>query len=265
MHKVRIDAGVVTLVYKLGARIRIEPRANDTVAIHHGALLYALEIGSSVSKTAPRHWGLQEPLPVSETVSQAADYTITNTTAWAIAIDPSTLRFESGGNHPSSGHVVPNMRPLPNPIFAPGASPSFIRALACEIDWEYAYGGIPAEPPLLKDRRCTSDFVFEVRFVPYGAAKIHMAQLPTLNLPPWRKHPSSPSSFSSSSPSHPRYQHQDLPVGTIDDSHSDNSGDDDHRLQTERGIITDNAKQPQQQREQEQVQMQLPAGMEMEL
>ena len=263
MHKVRIDAGVVTLVYKLGARIRIESRANDTIAIHHGALLYALEIGSSISKNPPRGWRLQKPLPVSETVSQAVDYTITNTTAWAIAIDPSTLQLESRENHPSSSHVVPNMRPLLNPIFAPGASPSFIRALACEIDWEYAHGGIPAEPPLLKDRKCTSDFVFEVRFVPYGAAKIHMAQLPTLDLSPWKHHSSlsfSPTLYHRYS--HARHQHQDLLASTI---HNDDSVDDDHRIQTEQRIIAGNEGQQRQQQEQEQEQVQLSTGMELEL
>ncbi|KAI9885016.1 MAG: hypothetical protein M1823_003184 [Watsoniomyces obsoletus] len=198
MHTLQIHAGITTVTYHLGAEIRIEPRANDTIAIHHGALLYALEIGQKVTSRPPRSF-FQQPLPEKDILPQTRDYTIMNTTAWAVAIDPTSLKF-----HPSKSNARDQNRvedddgeeeeeqkkdkfgmeevvhPLPNPIFKPGSPPTFITARACEIEWSYEHG-FPSIPPLLRERKCVSE-VYQVKLIPYGAAKIHMAELPTLNL-----------------------------------------------------------------------------------
>lgn len=173
MHKTTIKAGRTAITYKLGARIRIEKRANDTVAIHHGSLLYALEIGAKITSRHPRDWEYQLPLPAETTVPETRDYVITNTTAWAIAIDPSTLKF----HHSNPANSI---KPLPSPIFQAGAPPTFITAQGCEIDWGY-WKDVPADPPLPEMRKCKGK-PFQVNLIPYGAAKIHMAQFPTVDL-----------------------------------------------------------------------------------
>ncbi|KAI9857375.1 MAG: hypothetical protein M1813_008278 [Trichoglossum hirsutum] len=176
MLHVAIGKGTTKVTYKLGARIRIEPRINDTVAIHHGALLYSLEIGAATSSLPPLDWRYQLPLPPKQVVPQAHDHTITNTTVWAVAIDPSTLIFQT-----TSLESLETVEPLPNPIFQEGAPPTSITAMACEINWGYHSKGVAREPPGAGMRNCTRD-AFRVKLVPYGSAKIHIAEFPTVDL-----------------------------------------------------------------------------------
>ena len=199
MHKIAIPAGRTSVRYVLGARIRVVRRANKAVSVYHGALLYALDVGMDVRSDAPRAW-TQQYLSDDEVVPEAKDYVVTNTTAWAIAIDPATLTFRSGRLPRSDAaaaaavdqiHVSPlhddddddddgQPVPLDNPVFTPGAPPGSITVRACEVEWDCPKG-VPADPPSLTARECTSE-PFTARLIPYGAAKIHMAELPTVDL-----------------------------------------------------------------------------------
>jgi len=171
MHTISLPLGTSTVTYVLGAAMVVQPRANDAVAIRYGALLYALEIKTSVASTRARNWQDHTKYPVDYAPRQARDYVIDSTSPWAVAIDTSTLRL----------HVhFPTTETLPNPIFVPGAPPTSITVKACEIDWGFSQG-VAAEPPPLERRRCTGR-VFEARLIPYGAAKLHMAELPTMDL-----------------------------------------------------------------------------------
>ena len=51
---------------------------------------------------------------------------------------------------------------------------------ACEIAWGI-YKGVPDVPPPKAERKCLGD-VFEARLEPLGAAKLHMVDLPSINL-----------------------------------------------------------------------------------
>ena len=207
MHKIAIPAGRTSVRYVLGARIRVVRRANNAVSVYRGALLYALDIGMDVQSQAPRAW-TQQYLSDNEIVPDARDYVVTNMTAWAVAIDPATLAFRSGrpprSNAAVAGatdqiHVSPlqngdddddddddddndngQTAPLDNPIFTPGAPPGSITVRACEIEWDCP-NGVPADPPSSTARECKSE-PFTARLIPYGAAKIHMAELPTMDL-----------------------------------------------------------------------------------
>ncbi|KAI9796672.1 MAG: hypothetical protein M1825_006521 [Sarcosagium campestre] len=173
MQEISLDKGNVTVVVHLGADIRVEPRSHDAVAIHHGALLYALEIGTEVTSYYPKDWQYQRPLPEYRRVDESRDYIMLNTTAWAVAIDPSTLKLHS----PPASSATPGK--LPPNIWDVGASPVCMTALACEIDWGFA-NGVPAEPPIQDENSCIGD-AFEVRLIPYGAAKIRIAEFPVAN------------------------------------------------------------------------------------
>ncbi|KAK5150391.1 hypothetical protein LTR04_006817 [Oleoguttula sp. CCFEE 6159] len=202
MHKISVPAGTSTIGYTLGADVVVEPRSNDTVAIHHGALLYALTPGQTVQKLPPRDWQNKTVYPTDYYPPQVHDTYMLNTSAWNIAIDPSTVKFQSksssSSSSPASSHMAgqntngqrptsPNTTPpqtqappLPNPIFAPGAPPTSITAMACEIGWPI-YKGVPSPLLLKRDRACLGG-AFEVSLVPYGAAKLHVAEFPTVDL-----------------------------------------------------------------------------------
>ncbi|KAL1987371.1 hypothetical protein VTN96DRAFT_4087 [Rasamsonia emersonii] len=161
LHRISLDGGISTVVYSLSTDIRVEQRANDTVSIYHGALLYSVPIGENVTTHSSNYPGA--PPEVQE-------YTMLPTTKWALAIDPSTLRFNASQNNGS----------LPNPIWTLNAPPVTITATVCEISWDLVNGYAP-NPPLPGQRNCTGD-PFEIALVPYGSAKLHMAELPTVSL-----------------------------------------------------------------------------------
>ncbi|KAA6410277.1 MAG: hypothetical protein FRX48_05698 [Lasallia pustulata] len=174
MHMISINSGQSTITYILSANIVIEPRANSTIAVHYGALLYALSIGEQTSVGPPTNWQNRTAYPSDYAPPQSHDWTINNTTAWDYAIDPSTLKYQS--RTPSNSTI----QSLLNPIFTSGAPPGNITAMACEIAWPIAKG-VPAAVPVPGQKNCTEPTV-QVTLVPYGAAKIHMAEFPTVQL-----------------------------------------------------------------------------------
>lgn len=175
MHMVSISSGQSTITYTLGASIVIEPRANSTIAVHYGALLYALSIGEQFTVGSPTNWHNQTAYPSGYAPPESHDWTISNTRAWNYAIDPSSLQYQSNTTSDST-----SIRPLPSPIFTSGAPPGIITTMACEIDWPIARG-VPATVPLPGQRKCTRP-TLQVTLVPYGSAKIHMAEFPTVQL-----------------------------------------------------------------------------------
>ncbi|KAJ9143330.1 Six-hairpin glycosidase-like protein [Pleurostoma richardsiae] len=175
MHKIAItDAGTTEVAYKLSTSIRVEPRINSTVAVHYGALLYGLSISSINSSTIPWDYQTNAPMKEGYAPAEARDWTITNTSAWNYAIDPSTLQYHY------CGQAAPG-RELANPIWAPGAPPNVITAKACLIDWPLYLDSIPGRVPLPEERRCIGP-VEQVELRPYGSTKLHMTDLPVLDL-----------------------------------------------------------------------------------
>ncbi|RMZ75343.1 hypothetical protein DV738_g5535, partial [Chaetothyriales sp. CBS 135597] len=173
LHTVTIPAGRTTLEIWFGADIRIQHRANDTIAVHHGALVYSLAInGQYYSRPPGRYPGGQAP-------PQSRDWTILPASPWNVAIDPSTLKFHQYDNRYDDE--------LPNPIWDEHAPPVSISALACQIDWTLTDGGWAPEPPRKGARNCTGP-AFPVELRPVGSAKLHVVELPTVDLSPGSVH-----------------------------------------------------------------------------
>lgn len=169
MTAVHIHAGHSKVIYVLSAAIRITPRANSTVAIYHGALLYALDVGQTAIH--PQSASLSSPSPW-----QVHNYYLNNTRPWNIAVDTSTLEF-----HPAPSSVNPNAQ-LQSPIWAPQGPPSYITGKGCEIEWPLL-NGLPAPVPLpINGSRTCTGRVMDVVLRPYGSLKVHMAELPTADL-----------------------------------------------------------------------------------
>lgn len=168
MHRIDVTAGTTVIIYQLAAasRPRVEQRANETVAVYHGALQYAVSVAGMYSSRPPQNYPEGSGAP-----TEARDLTITPNSTWAVAIDPSTLQFMTN---------VTGDEQLSNPIFAENAPPVAISALACEINWNMT-DGYASMPPKIEHRKCKGK-PFTVMLRPYGSAKLHMAELPTVDL-----------------------------------------------------------------------------------
>ena len=169
LHTFTMPAGKTQLEVWFGASVRTESRGSDSIVVHHGSLVYSLAPRGDYISTRPgRYPGDQAP-------DQARDWTILPTEPWNVAIDPTTLKFYQYDNRYDDV--------LPNPIWADRAPPVSISALACQIDWTLTDGGWAPEAPLMGGRNCTGPaFVVELR--PVGSAKLHMVELPTVDLSP---------------------------------------------------------------------------------
>jgi hypothetical protein len=93
-----------------------------------------------------------------------------------VAIDTSTLRFNPGGNENEAlVRAFGDRNEGPNQ--APG---SFLSVDGCQIDWTVLGGVAPNPPP--KNPTCVGEKQ-TYRMIPFGLAKVHMAELPTVKLP----------------------------------------------------------------------------------
>lgn len=171
LHSISVPSGQSTFSITLTPSSPIVTQAlgNDSIAVYSGPILYALEIGASVSTSTPLTFQ-QTAYPPQYLIPQAVDYTMTNTTPWNIAIDPSTLSFHSNST----------TAPLANPLWAPSAPPTWMTALGCEINWPL-YTDVPGVVPPLQGRTCLGS-VMNVTLRPYGSQKLHMSVLPTIDL-----------------------------------------------------------------------------------
>lgn len=178
--KISVPKGKSRLLYTIGTEIRTSARANDTVSVYRGALLYAIPIKGDDKSTLPHNYSNLTEYPPGYAPPESRDYTMTNTTEWNIAIDPSTLEYVS--SCPSSRTIKDKPAKLPSPIFALGAPPMYMTAKGCLIDWPLIFNeSTPGPPPTGNERKCLGEF-FDVKLVPYGSAKLHMAELPTIDL-----------------------------------------------------------------------------------
>lgn len=183
MTPVPLDSGTSALTYTIGANIRVEHRANSTVAVYYGALLYALDVGQTLTTLSITLYNnsYADGIPYNTSAplipEQVHDFAFTNTTPWNIAIDISSLTFHTTFN----GTTEPALQ---NPIFDYHAPPTYISGKGCEIDWPL-YSGLPAPlsalPEGVSHRKCTAN-VTDVILRPYGSLKNHMAELPTVDL-----------------------------------------------------------------------------------
>ncbi|PLB33719.1 uncharacterized protein BDW47DRAFT_134944 [Aspergillus candidus] len=158
LHTIPVDAGKTRVEVRLAPTVRVEQRANDTVSLFHGTLLYANPVGFNDTTT------LDPSYPEGTAPEQVRNHALQPTGQWAYAVDPSTARYEGLDKDGGS---------LPDLLWTTGA-PTAIIVTVCRIDWPMQ-DGFASNPPLGESRRCV-----EVRLVPYGSAKLHMAELPVM-------------------------------------------------------------------------------------
>lgn len=180
LQALTLPAGASSISLTLSQDIKLEKRANASIAVRAGPLLYALQIPSYNTSTpisqqnSSASLSTSPKLELGPTPSQVRDYQIfpLSTSSWNIAIDPSTLSFHT------SYHTGEREPELPSPLWADGVSATWIEGRGCLIDWPVWKGGPGPVPP---DRKCLGGS-FGVKLIPYGGAKIHMSELPTVEL-----------------------------------------------------------------------------------
>lgn len=168
MTAIHLHAGPHKITYHLSAALRVTQRTEDTISVYHGALLYALDVGQSIAH--PAH-DSSSGFP-----TRAHEHKIENKRPWNIAIDPSSLEF-----HAASPNASPEAL-LPSPIWSPGAPPSYITGKGCEIEWPLLKGMPAPVPPAVDGKRKCVGKAVDVVLRPYGSLKVHMAELPTVDL-----------------------------------------------------------------------------------
>lgn len=156
MMPISLSAGTNTVTYRLGAHIRVEPRGNDSVSIYHGSLLYALDVGQTISNLPVSLFNESATYPkvdgAPQIPAQAHDTSFMNTKPWNMAIDPSSLQF-----HASADNAT--VATLKNSIFDYEGPPPYITAKGCQINWKL-HQGVPAALPKLPKGaiwNCTSN------------------------------------------------------------------------------------------------------------
>jgi hypothetical protein len=167
--EIKVPSGTTRIQYDLGMELQVVPRANDTVSVYRGSLLYAFHVPHTVSSGPPKFYNNRTAYPTGTYPPQAQDHTLVNNTQWNIAIDPTTLVFHQGSG------------PMPSPTFEDGKLPTYVTAKACLIDWPMFLGAVPGTPIPKDERKCLGD-TFEATLRPYGSAKLHMSDLPTIDL-----------------------------------------------------------------------------------
>ncbi|KAL4904564.1 hypothetical protein BDW74DRAFT_178662 [Aspergillus multicolor] len=162
------DTGTKTIEVNLYMKPRVtEPRnGTDSVAIYYGPLLYALDIEyANPASHPPLNWTDRTPLPSTQVLPQTRDWVLDATSEWRYAIDPDSVTVE---------HLQETGRALSNPIWAREATPVALWVDAWVIDWQDELGTATL-PPV---RPVVSGEPTRVRLVPYGAAKLHIAEFP---------------------------------------------------------------------------------------
>ena len=173
MLSIPIPSGNSNLLYGLSPTLYTESRANDSLAIYHGSILYALDIGESYTTTA---------MPDAVGAPMIADTVYYNSSGpWNIAVDPSTLEWHPGFSNSTTSNA--NLDPetyLPNPLWDYQAPPSFVTGKGCQIKWPL-FHNVPAPVPLKGNRSCLGGEV-DLVFRPYGSMRTRMSELPTIDL-----------------------------------------------------------------------------------
>ena len=168
LHKITIPSGKVKVkvTYNLDMQTYTESRPNNTVAIYHGSILYALDIGYSETSSLPHSYTDPTGPGLTGMPEQVRDYQINNTQPWNVAVDLSTLEYH--GMEDESAN-------LPNPLFNYGSPPTYFTVQGCTINWPLYLDTHPDWAP--SDRNCTGPQK-RYRLNPLGGQKIHMADLP---------------------------------------------------------------------------------------
>ncbi|KFY78878.1 hypothetical protein V499_02053 [Pseudogymnoascus sp. VKM F-103] len=149
LQQIPIKKGTTKIIITFPMEIHVETR-NETVGFYYGPLLYAADIEYEETTHRPLNW--------------------TDLSAWQFAVDPSTVAVERNWRENEI---------LPNPVFARDGPPTALSVDAYPIEWavEKDTAALPPINPTVDTLRKT-----RLKLIPFGAAKLHIAQFPVAKL-----------------------------------------------------------------------------------
>ncbi|EPE34274.1 Six-hairpin glycosidase [Glarea lozoyensis ATCC 20868] len=170
LQRTSIKKGTTEIVITLPMEIHIETR-NQTVGVYYGPLLYAADIEYNETAHRALNWTDRTPLDDSEVDPRAKDHILTPVSDWQFAIDPSTVAVEETGSESKA---------LPNPVFARDGPPTALSVNAYPIEWpvEKDTAALPPINPIVDASK-----KMKLKLIPFGAAKLHIAQFPVVMFP----------------------------------------------------------------------------------
>ncbi|KAJ4196250.1 hypothetical protein NW767_009368 [Fusarium falciforme] len=142
---------------------------NNTVGVYRGPLLYAADIKYSSSSHRPLNWTDRQPLPTSEVDARSLDWVLEPTSNWRYAIDPTTIKL---------GRTIPYGTKLPNPLFDRHNFLPSLEVDAYPLNWSETLGTAALPPEHVEVNKSE---VTKLKLIPFGAAKLHIAQFPIVN------------------------------------------------------------------------------------
>lgn len=168
LQPVEVKAGATTISITLPMEVKSVER-DGAVAFYRGPLLYASDIAYTETQSPATDFSTREPLPEDQTHPEAYDAIFEPDGEWKFAVDPSTVSVVRGNEEAE----------LPNPIFVNNGPPTSLEVDAYPIEWPIANGTAanpPVNPTVDPSRKTT------IRLIPFGAAKLHIAQFPVAKL-----------------------------------------------------------------------------------
>ncbi|KAH8652616.1 hypothetical protein BGZ60DRAFT_419927 [Tricladium varicosporioides] len=169
LQNIPIKKGTTNITIIFPMEIRVETR-NETVGFYYGPLLYAADIEYEETSHQALNWTDRKPLDDSEVDPRARDHVLKPVSAWQFAVDPSTVAVENNGRENEE---------LPNPVFVKDGPPTALSVDAYPIEWPVEKD-TAALPPI----NLTADISkkMKLKLIPFGAAKLHIAQFPVVKL-----------------------------------------------------------------------------------
>ncbi|KAI1410870.1 hypothetical protein F5Y13DRAFT_201849 [Hypoxylon sp. FL1857] len=170
-YNVDIPAGRAEVTYVIGMQPRFELRTDTFGSVYMGNVLYSLDLNMSTpTPQSARAYNdpermLEASVPAS--FDLVSDNQYVGSQPWTIAIDPKTIKYDDRSN----GTITDVDR------FMYNSSTTFVTVDGCEISWGLYKNVTPDTPPTHPE--CLSPKK-SYRLIPYGAAKIHMAELPII-------------------------------------------------------------------------------------
>jgi hypothetical protein len=177
---ITLPAGHSTVILQLELAPRTETRSGTGgVAVYVGNLLYGLDVGQATTSTLPHAYTNPQGAGMDDIpYPQARDYYLANTTPWNVAIDPSTMDYH--GLPPATATAANGAATLDRGVFDYEHTPTYITVKGCQVDWGLFNNRTPEDRP--DTGACVDGTAATFHLIPYGAGKLHMAEMPTVDL-----------------------------------------------------------------------------------